>query len=92
MCRMCSVSMSQMRLRFTRCRTPEMLQLPAFAGRPTVLAPRDRRKILGSSLLPPTLLHERDPVGRGEVVQPCRLTISLIQIGAKGDVQPLETG
>lgn len=23
---------------------------------------------------------------------PCRLTISLIQIGAKGDVQPLETG
>ena len=26
------------------------------------------------------------------VVQPFRLTISLIQIGAKGDVQPLETG
>ena len=29
---------------------------------------------------------------RGEVVQPCRLTIALIQIGAKGEVQPLETG
>ena len=26
------------------------------------------------------------------VVQPCRLTISLIQIGAKCEVQPLETG
>ena len=25
-------------------------------------------------------------------VQPCRLTISLIQIGAKGDVQPFDTG
>ncbi len=25
-------------------------------------------------------------------VQPCRFTISLIQIGAKGEVQPLETG
>ena len=25
-------------------------------------------------------------------VQPCRLTISLIQMGAKGDVQPFETG
>jgi len=26
------------------------------------------------------------------MVHPCRLTISLIQIGAKGEVQPLETG
>ncbi len=26
------------------------------------------------------------------LVHPCRLTISLIQIGAKGEVQPLETG
>ncbi len=26
------------------------------------------------------------------VVQLCRLTISLIQVGAKGEVQPLETG
>jgi hypothetical protein len=25
-------------------------------------------------------------------VQPCRLTIALIQIGAKGDVQPFDTG
>ena len=25
-------------------------------------------------------------------VQPCRLTMKLIQIGAKGDVQPFETG
>jgi hypothetical protein len=24
--------------------------------------------------------------------QPCRLTIALIQIGAKGDVQPFDTG
>ena len=27
-----------------------------------------------------------------KVAQPCRFTISLIQIGAKGEVQPLETG
>jgi hypothetical protein len=32
------------------------------------------------------------PVEPGEVVQPCRLTIALIQIGAKGEVQPLEMG
>jgi hypothetical protein len=25
-------------------------------------------------------------------VQPCRLTMALIQIGAKGDVQPFDTG
>ena len=25
-------------------------------------------------------------------VQPCRLTMKLIQIGAKGDVQPFDTG
>ncbi len=31
----------------------------------------------------------RDPA---VFVQPCRLTISLIQIGAKGDVQPFDTG
>jgi hypothetical protein len=29
---------------------------------------------------------------RSVFVQPCRLTIKLIQIGAKGDVQPFETG
>jgi hypothetical protein len=32
---------------------------------------------------------ERDPAAS---VQPCRLTISLIQIGAKGEVQPFDTG
>jgi hypothetical protein len=26
------------------------------------------------------------------IAQPCRRTISLIQIGANGEVQPLETG
>jgi hypothetical protein len=31
----------------------------------------------------------RDPA---VFVQPCRLTMKLIQIGAKGDVQPFETG
>src|SRR5688572_27250862 len=31
----------------------------------------------------------RDPA---VFVQPCRLTMALIQIGAKGDVQPFETG
>jgi hypothetical protein len=30
--------------------------------------------------------------GAHSMDQPCRLTISLIQIGANGDVQPLETG
>jgi hypothetical protein len=34
-------------------------------------------------------LYSRTPV---MFVQACRLTISLIQIGAKGDVQPFETG
>ena len=34
-------------------------------------------------------LLSRDPA---VFVQPCRLTISLIQIGAKGDVQPFDTG
>lgn len=31
----------------------------------------------------------RDP---GVTAQPCRLTMALIQVGAKGDVQPFETG
>ena len=31
----------------------------------------------------------RDPA---VIDQPCRLTIALIQIGAKGDVQPFDTG
>ena len=34
-------------------------------------------------------LLSRDPA---VFVQPCRLTISLIQIGAKGEVHPLDTG
>jgi hypothetical protein len=34
-------------------------------------------------------LSSRDPA---VFVQPCRLTISLIQIGANGDVRPLEQG
>ena len=34
-------------------------------------------------------LLSRDPA---VFVQPCRLTIALIQIGAKGDVQPFDTG
>ena len=34
-------------------------------------------------------LLSRDPA---VFVQPCRLTIALIQIGAKGEVQPFETG
>ena len=34
-------------------------------------------------------LLSRDPA---VFVQPCRLTMALIQIGAKGDVQPFETG
>jgi hypothetical protein len=34
-------------------------------------------------------LISRDPA---VFVQPCRLTISLIQIGANGDVHPLEQG
>src|SRR5690606_35846873 len=29
---------------------------------------------------------------QGRSVQPCRLTISWIQIGANGDVQPFDTG
>ena len=34
-------------------------------------------------------LLSRDPA---VFVQPCRLTMKLIQIGAKGDVQPFDTG
>jgi hypothetical protein len=34
-------------------------------------------------------LLSRDPA---VFVQPCWLTMALIQIGAKGDVQPFETG
>jgi hypothetical protein len=31
-------------------------------------------------------------VGKSPRCQPCRATIALIQIGAKGEVQPFETG
>ena len=40
-------------------------------------------------------LHEQknqSPNITPSFIQPCRLTIASIQIGAKGDVQPLETG
>lgn len=47
-----------------------------------------------------TALPLLETAGRGHNVilveamfaQPCRLTIALIQIGAKGEVQPFETG
>jgi hypothetical protein len=34
----------------------------------------------------------RSLAGPAVFVQPCRFTMALIQIGAKGDVQPFETG
>src|SRR5262245_2221397 len=37
-------------------------------------------------------LEEAISLGDHSMVYPCRLTISLIQIGAKGEVHPLETG
>ena len=42
----------------------------------------------------PAAFVESAPVKCNPVVfgQPCRLTISLIQIGAKGEVQPFDTG
>ena len=42
-----------------------------------------------AALTPAAALLSRDPA---VFVQPCRLTIALIQIGAKGEVQPFETG
>jgi hypothetical protein len=33
-----------------------------------------------------------ESVAESVPIQPCRLTMGLIQIGAKGDVQPFETG
>ena len=36
--------------------------------------------------------HRKSGSIRLAVAQPCRLTMKLIQIGAKGDVQPFDTG
>ena len=51
-------------------------------------------RILGPPLVMPApvkcnTLLSRDPA---VFVQPCRLTMALIQMGAKGEVQPLDTG
>src|SRR5262249_40354645 len=57
--------------------------------------PLDYDKLSGQRIQQQLLTSEaisvlsRDPL---VVPQPCRLTIVLIQIGAKGDVQPFETG
>jgi hypothetical protein len=45
-----------------------------------------------SSHQPPDGLGKEDQKEDHSFVQLFRLTITLIQIGAKGDVQPLETG
>ena len=37
-------------------------------------------------------IASRSIVGDSSILQLCRRTISLIQIGANGEVQPLETG
>ena len=40
----------------------------------------------------PVKYNARLSRGPAVLAQPCRLTIVLIQIGAKGEVQPFETG
>ena len=65
----------------------------AVAGKeeePVRTAPENRR---AHGLIVPAFLEPcyfaSDPA---VFVQPCRLTMKLIQIGAKGDVQPFDTG